>query len=138
MQKVKEAFRAKLVADQTAGSLYDRLGGRIYADFAPQEEPDTLPYLVFNVTASPPDRFFGGAKSLLSTIEVRIFDDWRNGSNAVETIAETLVDLMDETDLAVTGFDRGLTVCENRGAETIEGERIVHTTIWTVEATEGL
>ena len=135
-QAVRNAIATKLVADTSSGSLYDKVGGRIYDMQAPQDT--ALPLLVFEVIGNQPARWMG-AKGQELLVRFTIYGDKGTGMSATTgagTIEQSLFNLMDEFALTVSGHDRGLLLFTNRGIATVQEDAIAITSEARVTATQ--
>lgn len=101
------AVYTKLTADQTAGSFYDDVGGRIYMSQAPKDA--SLPLVVWSILGDVSPDFFSGT-DLDATFQVDVwFPDRQDGST-------TDADLITTNDKLVTLLDRvTLTSVTNHG-----------------------
>jgi hypothetical protein len=111
-------LQTKLTADQTAGSLYDAVGGRISQGYEKQEQ--NLPYITFLPIVGTPERHMGGATSLEALVQFDIWGDIDLGPKAVQDIEVKLYSLLEGFALTVSGFDRGLVTFTSRGAAMVE------------------
>lgn len=136
---ILEALFTKLKLDQTSGSLFDKLGGRMFHIFAPQNEP--FPLMVFSLVNQDPIRHMGGAVTQKLFFD---FDIWVKHPKGVAaatglgTIEESLYDLLDQFELAPTGFDRGVILFETRNVRVLTDDEIRVTDRVMITATEGL
>lgn len=115
-----DALYTKLTADQTAGSLYDALGGRIYNGFAIEEA--STPYLCFSAVTGVPERHMGGPVSLDVTVQFDLFGNIELGSKALHDIEVKLYALLEGVSIAPTGFDRGVCTFTTRGAAIVDDD----------------
>ena len=107
-----------LVNDQTSGSFYDDLTGRIYQDFAPQNA--TLPFCTFAITSDPQLSTLG-SNHLTATVECQVWGTLAGGPNAVRDTNDKLTALLHKGSITVTGFSNVTMHAEDIGtAERIE------------------
>ena len=124
MQNVINGLYTKLSG--SGASFTDLVGGRIYHQQAPQNDP--LPLLVFEVTTTEPQPHFG---TLITTIVDVRFDLWTDidaGTSTASTgagvIEQALFDLLQGFELTVTDHDRGLVLFTVRNVRSIEEDAI--------------
>ena len=132
-QAIKTALYTKLVADQTAGTLYAAVGGRIYEAEGPDDA--ALPLLTYDVTSSPVAGLFDDEIIVVSTVNFTIFGHRRLGAAAIGDIEDKLFSLIESVALAPTGYDRGVVVCQDRDRRTVLDEIIASESTYTIEAT---
>jgi len=132
-QAIKSALYTKLTADQSAGTLYAAVGGRIYEEEGPDDA--ALPLMVYGVTSSPTSGLFDGEFFVVSTVMFTIYGHRRLGAAALGDIEAKLFTLLDSVALAPTGYDRGVVVCQDRDRRSILGEIIASESTYTIEAT---
>ncbi len=124
--EVLKAVYNKLVSQTGDPAAYNSfhiaLGGRIYATIAP---PDTVfPFCVFEMSAPDVEHFFGNLKRLTATLDVHVFDKTDKGVDSLMDIETLLFDLLDDTDLATTGFDRSRVRTLSRGSVNFDSEEV--------------
>ncbi len=125
VQNLVEAIRVKLTADQAPGTLYDKLGGRIYYQNAKQNDP--LPLLVYEVIEFSPLRHFGDKFTYTGRVRFVIYQKKETGGAATSgagSLEEDLFALLDRFELTIAGQDRGLVLFTVRGVTTIEEDDI--------------
>lgn len=141
-QAIRDGLYAKLTASQGAGTLYLAVAGRIYETRPPQAAQ--LPFLVYRVESNETERFYGGAVSQECVIEFEIrgvlgTQGTGGGSadaQAVGAIEQKLYDLLHGVSFAVTGHDRGLAVCNERGVPEVDDDSHVSLSRYVVTATK--
>lgn len=129
---ISNALYTKLVADQTAGSLYAAVEGRIHLGEAPHVDattPPIIPCLVYNIIGDEQLRSFGGVMTHGVTVQFDLYGKATVGmSNAGGTgigdIESKLFSLLEGAALAPTGFDRGLVTFTNRFVTSVDGDAI--------------
>ena len=132
-QAIKTALYTKLTADQTSGSLYDLVGGRIY-EMEGKDDAD-LPLLVYEVTTSPVQGLYNGNIIVKSQVMVTIYGHRRLGSAALGTIEGELYTTLKDAELAPTGYDRGVVIPLDRDRRTVFDEIIASESVYSVEST---
>tara|TARA_R110000824_G_scaffold168136_4_gene345163 strand:+ start:2881 stop:3291 length:411 start_codon:yes stop_codon:yes gene_type:complete len=132
-QAIKTAIYVKLTTDQSGGSLYDLVGGRIF-ELQGNDDAD-LPLLTYEVQSTPVSGLFDGEVYIKSQVLFTIFGHRRLGAEAIGTIEDKLYDLMKDAALAPTGYDRGVVVPLDRDRRSVFDEIISSESIYSVEAT---
>lgn len=134
-QAVIAGLYTALTTDQTGGSFYDDLGGRIYELEAPVNAAN--PCAVINAVASGIRDAFDGTIIRETSVQIDLYTSFTNGVDTLGATAEKLFDLLHTQDLTVSGSDRGFTVCTNEGTRTVEEPDTIRiTTEWDIESTE--
>jgi len=132
-QDIKTAIYTKLTTDQSEGSLWDLVGGRIY-EMEGKDDAD-LPLLVYEVTSSPVQGLYNGTIIVKAQVVFTIYGHRRLGSASIGTIEEKLYDLLKDVELAPSGYDRGVVVALDRDRRTVFDEIIASESVYSVEAT---
>lgn len=103
-QSIAAGFYAKFKADQTAGSLYDAVGGRWYFGVAPANA--TRPFIVAELSNSVRDRTFD-VDGERATIKLTVVADRSGGTGPVLDIVDKVRATFDDmTDtLTAAGID---------------------------------
>lgn len=138
-----QALFEHLTTNRTDDTLYDRLGGRIYFEQAPQEIPDgngrmnptPFPYLVFDLANTPVERFHGEVETQNGSVQFALFGARDDGPFELSKIHEEMIALLDGAEFAVGDHDRGLLLLEDRGQPATEEDAIVVLSTWTLTAT---
>lgn len=132
-QAIKSAIYTKLTSDQTSGSLYDSVGGRIY-ELQGADDAD-LPLLTYEVSSSPVQGLYNGNIVIKSQVVFTIYGHRRLGVAAIGLIEGKLYDLLKDSELAPTGYDRGVVVPLDRDRRTVFDEIVSSESIYSVEST---
>ena len=132
-QAVKTALYTKFTADQSAGSLYDLVGGRIFE--LEGKDDSELPLLVYEVSSSPVQGLYNGNVIIKSQLVVTLFGHRRLGSAAIGTIEDKLYETLKDSELAPTGYDRGVIVPLDRDRRTVFDEIISSESVYSIEST---
>lgn len=122
-----------LTADQTSGSFYDDLGGRIYLVEAPQDE--ALPLAIINTVDMSPDWYFN-CVNVDAVIQIDLWADKHD--TTIEALALTngkLLELLDQTTVSATNHANVATWAQNRGTITIEGRALRIMSEWRMVGT---
>ena len=124
-----DGILAKLTADQSAGTVYDDVGGRIFQDQAPQDA--TLPLLVYSIITDLPWRFFESV-DIEVAIQIDLFGD--TGDQDLTTTNDRLFTLLDGAALTISGFTGAKMQNEERGVSSVEEDSIHIRSAWTLWA----
>lgn len=131
-QSMLDGVWDKLTAVQTAGTFYDDVGGRIYQDEAPDEEP--LPAAVILLTTDFVDRYFDG-EDIDAEFDIAVYGSKTDGMRSLAGTVKTLIELLDNaTDVSITGFDSVEVQCTERGVRLWDDGRPQIVTSWTITA----
>lgn len=112
-QAIINALREKLEFDQSAGSLYTALGGRIYNTIAPQNA--ALPLMVLNFGPDTDDRNFGSVTHRMS-VQIDLYGSLFDGQAALGDIETLLYNLLFNATISPVGYDRGKCTFDSRMA----------------------
>ena len=133
-QAIKTAIYTKLTTDQTAGSLYDDLGGRIY-ELEGNDDAD-LPLLTYEVTSTPVQGLYNGNVIIKAQVIFTIYGHRRLGSAAVGVIEDKLFDLMNSGSLAPSGYDASsVSICMDRDRRTVFDQIIASESVYSIDET---
>ena len=133
-QAIKTALYTKLTTDQSAGSLYDDVGGRIY-ELEGQDDA-SLPLLTYEVSSTPVEGLYNGTIMLKAQVIVTLYGHRRLGSAALGSIEDKLFTLLNSGTLAPTGYDtNAVMVCVDRDRRTVFDEIIASESVYSLEAT---
>ena len=132
-QAIKSSLYTKLTADQSGGSLYDDLSGRIFE--LEGKDDEALPLMTYEVVSSPVAGLFDGEIIVKSQVVFTIFGHRRLGAAAIGSIEEKLFTLLKDAELAPSGYDRGVVVPLDRDRRTVFEEIIASESIYSIEAT---
>lgn len=110
-QAIVDALRTKLEADQSAGSFYTAVGGRIYNTIAPQNEQ--LPLAIVNIIADSDDRNYGSVTHNMQ-VQIDLYGKIAEGQAALGAIESLLYGLLFNATITPVGFDRGKCVFNSR------------------------
>lgn len=106
----------------TYNPFHVSVGGRIYATIAPPNT--TFPFCVFVMAPPDVEHFFGDTKRLTTTLDVHVLDKTEKGVDSLMDIETLLFDLLDDTSLATTGFDRSRVRTLTRGSVEFDSEEV--------------
>ena len=133
-QAIKTALYTKLTADQTAGSFYDDVGGRIYE--LEGKDDAALPLLAYDVTSTPVQGLYNGNVIIKSQVVLTLFGHRRLGAAALGAIEGKLFTLINQAALAPSGYDsNAVMICLDRDRRTVFDEIIASESIYSIEAT---
>ena len=117
-QAIVAAIYTALTTDQTAGSFYDDVSGRIYEGQAHQN--DTLPHCVYNVIVAS-QNLTHDTTDYDWLLQVDFYADAESSSMAaLSAIENKAFDLLEKGAFSATGFDAVQVLCVTRGMRTIE------------------
>lgn len=117
-QALTEGVYGALTADQSAGTFYDDLSGRIYELAAPEDA--ALPHAVFNLVTDPPDETFSG-DDIEATVQIDLYGERRLGAAALGDIQAKLLAELQGAAVTVAGFIGGVFMFTERGQRSIDG-----------------
>lgn len=122
-----------LESDQSGGSFYDDITGRITSPQAPQNQ--TLPHCVFNVLSDPPDAYFSG-DDIDAEMQIDLWGTFNGTSSkhALGLINDKLITLLDKQSITITGFTSGEVRSLDRGTATIEEDAVRILSRWRILA----
>lgn len=128
---IEDAINTKLTADQSAGSFYDDVTGRISANEATDSK--AYPHAVYTVTSDVPARAFAGKRDIDATFDIDLFG--AKGAS-LHLTNNKLYTLLDNASMTPTGFNGGVVQCLDSGIVTYDDERMQITSRWRLQATE--
>ena len=132
-QAVANALSAKMRADQSEGSFYDDLGGRIYEGEAQQS--DILPICVWTFTSVVPEQIFANADTLNVLMQADVWNSRIKGAQGCRNIHDKLVDLLDRADDVVAdGYATVAVICPDQGSPRVEEDSDRQTSQWRLWA----
>ena len=109
-----------LIADQSVGSFYDDLGGRIYEAVAPED--GALPHMVFVQVADPPINYLGGTSDIEMKIQIDLYSERRLGAKALGDIHTKVLSALEGSAITIAGFVAGQIEFTERGRRSIDGD----------------
>lgn len=121
-----------LSTDQTVGSFYDDLGGRIYEMQAP--ESAALPLCVYQLVTDPESPTFT-KDDLNAEMQVDLYGEQRLGAKALRDTHDKLVALLQRKTITVSGYTGGIINWIDRGQSSVEEDSIRILSRWQVRAT---
>ena len=111
---------ALLTSDQSSGSFYDDLGGRIHEGVAPEEE--TLPHMVFTEITDPPINYLGGSSDIEMQVQLDIYSERSLGPNELGDIHTKVLTALEGASLTIAGYVGGQLEFTERGRYSIDGD----------------
>ena len=132
MSVMTDGLFTLLSTDQTAGSFYEDVGGRIYG--IESEHGDTFPYCVFNVLDDPPVRYGGNVNDIEATVQIDLWGDKGLGYDSLSDINNKLYTVLDGVAVTITGFTGGQAFNLDRGVPLIEEDAIRILSRWRIWA----
>jgi hypothetical protein len=133
-QAIKTALYVKLTADQTAGSLYDSVGGRIYEAEGASET--TLPLLVYEVTSTDTAQTMGNDEIVDAIVTITIWGHKSKGLAELGAIEGKLYSLLKSSDISPTGYDRGRVIASSRDVRLVVDDVVSSQSVYKVTATD--
>tara|TARA_X000001382_G_scaffold105282_1_gene80475 strand:+ start:240 stop:665 length:426 start_codon:yes stop_codon:yes gene_type:complete len=124
---IDQAIYTQLISDQTAGSAFDLVSGRISASYG--DPGEDFPLITFEQVGAEVQKVFGGLEMLHRTqYEVSIFGRWEDGLAELGDIADKVIELFG-TPVTGTGtnFDGILMECSSGALIARDDELIVAT-----------
>ncbi len=129
-----DAIFGKLTADQTPGSFFDDLGGRINLHEGPQDE--VLPRANFTVVTDIRQRFFDG-NDILATFQLDIYNDAEASTQeALLAIHEKALTLLDAQAITMANHSNAQVFVDDKGTLVKEEDAWRITSQWRVMASE--
>ena len=115
-----QAFYARLISSQTAGTLYALCAGRVYLDSSPADS--ALPVAIIEAETTTSERFMAGNERHILTVSLGVFAD-RSSASTVVTPINAARTLLNGAVVTITGYDRASIVCKERGVAsfTVDG-----------------
>lgn len=133
-QAIKSALYTKLTADQSAGSLYEAVGGRIYELEGQDDVP--LPILTYEVTSTPIQALYNGTIMLKAQVILTLYGHRRLGAASLGAVEDKLFTLLNGGSLAPSGYDsNAVMICVDRDRRTVFDEIIAIESVYSLEAT---
>lgn len=125
---IDEAIYTHLISDQSAGSAFDLVGGRISASYG--DPGEDFPLITFEQVSADVERGFGDGSLMHNTqYEISIFGRWEDGLAELGDIADKIMELFgDPVEGTGTNFDRILMECSS-GALIARDEELIVATI---------
>lgn len=113
MQAIIDGIYTKLTTDQSAGTLYDDVDGRIGNAQPTQDQP--LPFVSFFFPVTPVFLTFGSSNSHGSVLQVDIYHDADSGAKACRALADKAFSLLNRSSITATGWNGVRLLCVERG-----------------------
>jgi hypothetical protein len=132
-QAIKTAIYTKLTADQTAGTLYAAVGGRIFENEG--QDDSALPLLVYEVTSSATSNVMTGDKEIVQAVATLLYGHKRLGSAALGSIEGKLYSLLNGISMTTTGYDRGVVLATSRDIRQNFEDVLSSQSVYRIEAT---
>ena len=136
-QAIKSALYTKLTADQTAGSLYEAVGGRIYELEGQDDVP--LPILTYEVSSTPVQGLYNGTIMIKAQVILTLYGHRRLGAASLGSVEDKLFTLLNGGSLAPSGYDsNAVMICVDRDRRTVFDEIIAIESVYSLEATSSV
>jgi|TARA_R100000388_G_scaffold57715_1_gene42627 hypothetical protein len=124
---IDAAIYTHLISDQTTGSAFDLVSGRVSASYG--DPGDDFPLITFEQVADEVTKGFGGTVMMhRAEYEISVFGRWEDGLAELGTIADKVIELFG-TPVNGTGtnFDRIQMECSSGASIARDDELIVAT-----------
>jgi len=132
MSVMTDGLYTLLTTDQTSGSFYDDIGGRI--SFLQADQDEVLPHCVVNVIDDPPFRYGGNVNDIESTVQIDLWGAIGAGYDALSDINDKLYTVLDGQAVTITGFTGTQAFNLDRGVPTTEEDAIRILSRWRIWA----
>jgi len=119
-QELVNAIYTKLTAVQTAGTLYDDVGGRIYYGVAPDDA--LLPLVLIDLVYENVESSFGTDRVDTASFQIDIFGSIKLGVVAVGNLEIKLFNLLNSVTLSATDYNNVSVECKTRNQRSIGDE----------------
>lgn len=129
------AIKDRFEADQSAGSFYTAVGGRIRQARADDNQA-TFPYAVWEITNNPVVRYFEAADDFDAVVEVRIHAERDGGIDALDDVFDKLFTDLDGKSLSPTGYANGGIQCIEMGTTSIDDDAVANRSTWRMYASK--
>jgi hypothetical protein len=127
---IAAAIHQQLISDQSAGSVWALLSGRVYHLHAP---PNTaLPLMIVRIDKDQPQTFYDGSSDL--RIEV-VIEVQANDATTLLIASGRLFDQLHNQPLSIEGFRHATMRAVDRGREKAERDALTSTSRWLIIAT---
>jgi hypothetical protein len=120
MYEVLKAIATKLYSTATT-SFFQQLGGRVYVNEAPANV--ALPLCVYGIAQHDITQTYDGDRERMM-IEFTQYFPHQSGLSLAEANGERLHELLDNSELKPTGYDRVTIRAESRGVPAMEDDAI--------------
>jgi hypothetical protein len=124
---IDEAIYAQLISDQTSGSAFALVSGRVSANYG--DPGDDFPLITFEQVSDEISKEYGGGVMMHNAVyEISIFGRWEDGLEELGGIADKIIELFG-TPVQGTGtnFDRIFMECTSGASIARDDELIVAT-----------
>lgn len=132
-QAINTAIYTKLTADQSAGTLYAAVGGRIFENEG--QDDSALPLLVYEVTTAETSNVMDGKEIIRANVTFTLFGHKRLGNAALGTIEGKLYTLLNGEGITTTGYDRGVVIATSRDVRQNLVDVLSSQSVYRLEAT---
>ena len=133
-ESLLEALHAKLIADQSAGTFYDDLGGRVYSLEAPVNA--SMPLAVILPFSYEVEEYYDQKDAREAEFQITLWGHRNDGIAGLLDTNTKLYNLLHRASLSPAGMDRAVVTCLDEGVESIEEDGIQILSQWRLEATD--
>jgi hypothetical protein len=109
-EAIYDATHAILTANQSVGSFYADLGGRVFNTIAlpnPDQRQVVMPFLVYNWAILTPEIALGRQNDVSGDLNISVFGEIDAGARAVLAIAGKVSDALSGAKLVIAGYNGG-------------------------------
>ena len=131
-QTIANALNAKLRSDQSSGSFYDDLGGRIYESEA--QHDDSLPLCVWQVITNEALHLLANSDDLKLRLQISVLTKRVDGSHTCRNAHDKLVSLLNRKTLIADGWSAVSVLLSDGGAPQINEDAYTQLSNWQIIA----
>lgn len=132
-QAINTAIYTKLVASKGVDTFYADVGGRIFENEG--QDDSALPLLVYEITSAGTSNVMDGKEIVQAVATFTLYGHKRLGNAALGSIEEKLYALMNDVDLTVAGYDRGVVLATSRDIRQNFDDVLSSQSVYKIEAT---
>ena len=132
-QALNTAIYTKLTTDQSAGSLHEAVGGRIFEGEG--QDDSALPLLVYEITSAATSNVMGGKEIIRAVATFTLYGHRRLGNAALGSIEGKLYNLLNGEDVTTTGYDRSVVTATSRDIRQNFDDVLSSQSVYKIEAT---
>ena len=124
---IDQAIYTQLISDQTSGSAFDLVSGRISASYG--DPGEDFPLITFEQVSAEVQKVFGGTEMIhVTEYEISIFGRWEDGLAELGDIADKVMELFGTLVTGTgTNFDGILMECSSGALIARDDELVVAT-----------
>ena len=124
---IDQAIYTQLISDQSSGSAFDLVSGRIAASYG--DPGEDFPLITFEQVSDEVTKEFGGVNMTHKAVyEISVFGRWEDGLAQLGDIADKVIELFGTpVNGSGTNFDRIYMECTSGASITRDDELVVAT-----------